>query len=113
MVVSIDTHPFHGLVSSLPISDSAALLGLSDNDVRTWSAAKADEYRTFALALLSIFNAVAPIHRLPIEILSQIFGECWTDRKSIRVGHVCRQWRSVLLATSRFWADAVKGKKFS
>ncbi|KAM5542020.1 hypothetical protein V8D89_004330 [Ganoderma adspersum] len=110
---SIDTHhPFHDLASSLPIADRAALLRLSDNEVRAWSATRADEYRRFALALLSIYNAVATIQRLPVEILSSIFQECWTDRKSLRVGHVCRRWRSVLLSTSRFWANAVKCEKF-
>ena len=63
--------------------------------------------------MLSVFNAIAPIHRLPVEILSQIFEECWTDRKSLGVGHVCRQWRSVLLNTSGFWAEAVKREKFT
>ena len=113
MAVSIDTHPFHGLALFFLIADRAFLLGLSDDDVRAWSAAKADEYRRFALALLSIYNAVAPIHHLPVEILSNIFERCWIDRKSLRVGHVCRRWRSILLNTSGFWADAVEREKFS
>ena len=115
MAVLIDTHPFHGLAcaSSLPIADRASLIGLSDGDVRAWSAAKADEYRRFSLTLLSIYNAVAPTHRLPIEILSNIFERCWTVRKSLRVGHVCRRWRSILINTSGFWADAVEREKFT
>ncbi|KAI1785632.1 hypothetical protein LXA43DRAFT_899381 [Ganoderma leucocontextum] len=113
MAATVDGFPFSDLASSLPITDRASLVGLDDNDVRVWSAAKADEYRRFALALLSIHNAVAPIHRLPFEILSKIFEGSWTDRKSFRIGHVCRRWRSVLLGTTRFWADAVANEQFS
>ncbi len=109
----VDSLPFPGLASALPPVDRTSLVGLSDSDVRAWSAAKADEYRRFALALLSIYNAVAPIHRLPVEILSKIFEGCWTDRNSLRVGHVCRRWRSVLLSTTQFWADAVAYEQFS
>ncbi|KAM5542031.1 hypothetical protein V8D89_004341 [Ganoderma adspersum] len=109
----IDSLPFPGLASSLPIADRTSLVGLNDHDVRAWSAAKADEYRRFALALLSIYNAVAPIHRLPVEILSKIFEACWTDRTSLRIGHVCRRWRSVLLGTTQFWADAVAHEQFA
>ncbi|PIL33190.1 hypothetical protein GSI_04640 [Ganoderma sinense ZZ0214-1] len=105
--------PFPHLWSFLPVADRASLVGLSPNDIRAWTSARADEYCRFARALLSIYNAVAPIHSLPAEILSKIFEECWTGRKSLRIGHVCRQWRSVLLDSKRFWADAVKGGKFT
>ncbi|PIL33194.1 hypothetical protein GSI_04644 [Ganoderma sinense ZZ0214-1] len=111
--IQVDSLPFPGLASSLPIADRANLVGLNDNEVRAWSAAKADEYRRFALALLSIYNAVAPIHRLPVEILSNIFERCWTGRNSLRIGHVCRRWRSVLLRTTQFWADAVAHEQFA
>ena len=111
--ILVDSLPFPGLASSLPTVDRISLVGLSNGDVRAWSAAKADEYRRFALALLSIYNAVAPIHRLPVEILSKIFEACWTDRKSLRIGHVCRRWRSVLLGTTQFWADAVAHEQFA
>ncbi len=113
MAASTDTLLFSDLASSLPISDRTRLVGLGDNDVRAWTMAKADEYRRFALALLSIYNAVAPIHRLPFEVLSTIFETCWRDRKSLRIAHVCRRWRSVLLNTSGFWADAVKRGRFA
>ncbi|PIL33169.1 hypothetical protein GSI_04619 [Ganoderma sinense ZZ0214-1] len=112
MATSIDTPRFSDLASSLPITDRASLVGLSDHNVRVLSAAKADEYRKFALALLSIYNAVAPIHRLPFEVLSTIFEMCWMNRRSFCIGHVCRQWRCVLLDTPAFWASAVEGEPF-
>ncbi|PIL33184.1 hypothetical protein GSI_04634 [Ganoderma sinense ZZ0214-1] len=113
MATSTNTPSFSGLVSSLPIADRDILAGLGDDDIRAlWSAAKADDHRRLALTLLSIYNAVAPIHRLPFEVLSSIFEMCWKDRKSLRIGHVCRQWRSVLLDTSGFWASAVKREQF-
>ncbi|KAM5542036.1 hypothetical protein V8D89_004346 [Ganoderma adspersum] len=106
--------PFPDLGSSLPTSDLASLVGLDDDGVRAWTSARVDEYRRFSCALLSIYNAVAPIHRLPAEILSKIFEGCWTNRtESLRIGHVCRRWRSVLLDTKRFWADAVKAERFT
>ena len=52
----VDSLPFPSLASSLPTVDRMSLVGLSDNDVRAWSAAKADEYRRLALALLSIYK---------------------------------------------------------
>ncbi|PIL33217.1 hypothetical protein GSI_04667 [Ganoderma sinense ZZ0214-1] len=105
--------PFPDLASSLPIADRTSLVGLSPNDIRAWTSARADEYLRSARALFSIYNAVAPIHSLPAEILSRIFEKCWTGRKSLRVGHVCRRWHSVLLDSKRFWAHAVNAGHFT
>ena len=113
MAGPVDELPFPNFASSLPIADRASLVGLSDDNVRGQCVAKANEYRRFALAQLSIYNSIAPIHRLPPEILSKIFEGCWTGRKSLRISHVCRQWRSVLLGTTGFWVKAVKCDKFS
>ncbi|PIL33189.1 hypothetical protein GSI_04639 [Ganoderma sinense ZZ0214-1] len=63
--------------------------------------------------LLVSDDAIPPIHVLPAEILADIFEECWTGRNSLRISHVCRSWRSVLLDTKRFWVDAVKGDMFT
>ncbi|KAH9915279.1 uncharacterized protein BXZ73DRAFT_106251 [Epithele typhae] len=51
------------LSSSIPAADHTALDSLSDDAVRAWVLIRAQEYRDIALALLSIYNAVAPIHR--------------------------------------------------
>ncbi|KAH9915284.1 uncharacterized protein BXZ73DRAFT_54390, partial [Epithele typhae] len=96
------------LSCSIPAADHAALAGLSDDAVRAWVATRAQEYRDIALALLSIYNAVAPIHRaFPTEVLSEIFSHCWQDPRSIAVAHVCRHWRSIALKTPSLWTAAL------
>ncbi|KAH9910195.1 uncharacterized protein BXZ73DRAFT_59068, partial [Epithele typhae] len=96
------------LSCSIPAADHAALAGLSDDAVRAWVVPRAQEYRDIALALLSIYNAVAPIHRaFPTEVLSEIFSHCWKDPQSIAVAHVCRHWRSIALKTPSLWAAAL------
>ena len=51
-------------------------------------------------------SLLAPIRRLPAEMLSEIFMvaiiECGCS--ALRLTHVCRSWRSVLLAMSRVWS---------
>ena len=67
--------------------------------------------RAFA-ALKSRFNTLAPISRLPPEILATIFvflsTSAWNKRdihlEWIRVAHVCRRWREVALDHPRFWS---------
>ncbi|KAH9915292.1 uncharacterized protein BXZ73DRAFT_29475, partial [Epithele typhae] len=82
--------------------------GLSDDALRTWVLTRAQEYRDIALTLLSIYNAVAPIHRaFPTEVLSEIFSHCWQDPQSIAVAHVCRHWRSIALKTPSLWTAAL------
>ncbi|PIL30635.1 hypothetical protein GSI_07337 [Ganoderma sinense ZZ0214-1] len=81
-------------------------------DIQAWAVAKADEYRQLALALLAIHNLAAPIHRLPTEVLERVFSNCWQDWNSLRLPHVCRLWRSILLDRPEFWADAVAKCEF-
>ncbi|TFK85358.1 hypothetical protein K466DRAFT_190260 [Polyporus arcularius HHB13444] len=106
----MDGLPFPEFASALPITDRQSLSGLSDFETRSWTVARADEYRKFALALLAIHNSIAAIHRFPNEILSHILADCWKDRNSLRIAHVCRRWRGALLATPEFWVDAVEGE---
>ncbi|KAM5542083.1 hypothetical protein V8D89_004393 [Ganoderma adspersum] len=100
------------VLSTLPAADRKDLSELSISDVRAWSIAKADEHHRCALAFNTIQNILAPIHRLPPEILSKVFVEAWHDRRSLRLTHVCRLWRTLLLDTSEFWAVAIAGDKF-
>ncbi|KAH9915262.1 uncharacterized protein BXZ73DRAFT_54433, partial [Epithele typhae] len=96
------------LLGSIPAADRAALAGLSDDAVRAWVSTHTQKQRDNTLALLSIYNAVAPIHRaFPTEVLSEIFSHCWQDPRSIAVAHVCRHWRSIALKTPRLWAAAL------
>ncbi|KAM5542100.1 hypothetical protein V8D89_004410 [Ganoderma adspersum] len=108
--------PFANALSTilplLPNADRTNLHELSLSDMRSWSAAKADEYHRYTIAFNAIQNILAPIHRLPPEILSRIFVEAWQDRRSLRFTHVCRLWRTLLLETSEFWAVAIAGDEF-
>ena len=99
-------------LSSLPAADRASLAGLSVPSVRSWIAAKADEYHRYTLALHSMHNTLIHVHRLPVEMLFRIFIEAWQDRKSLRLTHVCRLWRSLLLDMPQFWALAIAGDEF-
>ncbi|KAI0695092.1 hypothetical protein C8T65DRAFT_833247, partial [Cerioporus squamosus] len=96
--------------SILPTADRTALAGLSTAEIHSWTTAKADEYRRCTLAVLAICNAAAPIHHLPNEVLSRILVQSWHNRSSLRLAHVCRRWRSVILATSEFWVNATGGE---
>ena len=107
MTAPVDGLPFPDFASSLTTTDRASLAGLSFPEVRAWVVSKADEYQAFVYALLALHNSIAPIHRLPFEILSKIFERCWQDRKSLRIAHVCRRWRSILLQTTSFWFKAL------
>ncbi|PIL30663.1 hypothetical protein GSI_07365 [Ganoderma sinense ZZ0214-1] len=78
----------------------------SVSDIQAWTAAKAEEYLQFSLALLAIHNLAAPIHRLPTDVLERVFADCWHDRKSLRLSHTCGLWRSIILNKAALWADA-------
>ncbi len=93
---------------SLPTTDHGTFATLTSvQDIQSWTAVKADEYRQFALALLAIRNLTTPIHRLPTEVLERVLEQCWEDLTSLRLPHVCRLWRSILLSRAGFWVDAV------
>ena len=54
---------------------------------------------------------VAPIRRLPAEMLSEILTVAITEYgcSAWQLTHVCRSWRLVLLATSRAWSKVKVG----
>ena len=57
----------------------------------------------------------SPALSLPPEILSVILllsGHSGRGPDSVQLGHVCRQWRQVLLGLSEYWANAVASSKF-
>ncbi|KAJ7639694.1 hypothetical protein DFH06DRAFT_1053686 [Mycena polygramma] len=70
-------------------------------------------------ALRTRRNSLAPISRLPTEILSSILQLCPTidadepDYKTgkfvlgLTVSHVCRRWRDIAMKHSRFWSNIV------
>ncbi|THH19129.1 hypothetical protein EW146_g1995 [Bondarzewia mesenterica] len=67
------------------------------------------------LRLLRRWNDLAPISRLPPEILSMMFRMCACDdrtfrsppaiRRSILLSHVCTRWRAVAVDDPRLWTS--------
>ena len=56
----------------------------------------------------------SPALSLPPEILSPILslsGHSLLGPQSLRLAHVCRQWRQVLLRHSEYWVDVVSSSK--
>ncbi|TBU37534.1 hypothetical protein BD309DRAFT_1084623 [Dichomitus squalens] len=105
--------PFPAIAEHLPVTDRNVLAGLATtSDVHAWTIAKVDEYRRLAFVLLSIYNVATPIHRLPTEILEQIFERRWDNRARLHLSHVCRRWRDNLLPSARFWAGALESEEF-
>ncbi|KAH9914521.1 uncharacterized protein BXZ73DRAFT_81659 [Epithele typhae] len=83
MTAVVDTLPFPSFADTVPAADLESLRGLSDVAVRARVVARAEEYRRIALALLSIYNSIAPIHRTcPNEILSEVLSHCWQDKRT-------------------------------
>ncbi|KAI0669253.1 hypothetical protein C8Q78DRAFT_1080541 [Trametes maxima] len=102
----IGSSSFCDLTSCLPEQDIHAIRGLSPTEIQQWALARAVAYEEYIRALRSVYNAATPIHRrLPVEVLVYIFGS--VDSRNLRVlklMHVCRLWRAILLKTSKFWA---------
>ncbi|KIM29288.1 hypothetical protein M408DRAFT_68186, partial [Serendipita vermifera MAFF 305830] len=50
---------------------------------------------------------IAPIRKLPVEILSEIFVHCRTVSwlAPVKISEVCRLWRQVVLSTPRAWTS--------
>ena len=54
----------------------------------------------------SIKNSLAPINRIPLEVLSSIPDYCsedTADRVSISLTHVCHGWRDMFVSRSSLW----------
>ena len=107
-----DGFPFPEYSRVLPQEDRAHLHGLSHSELLSWTASRAEAYNHMKHALLIIHNGAVPMHRLPTEILSNVFARCWYNRGSFRIAHVCRRWRAVVLSTPHFWRDVLDGEVF-
>jgi len=51
-----------------------------------------------------MLNPIRPAHRLPREILMQIFALVGSGKRILPVSHVCRRWRDVALKTPELWS---------
>ncbi|EDR00380.1 uncharacterized protein LACBIDRAFT_334204 [Laccaria bicolor S238N-H82] len=78
-------------------------------EVRQTILRRLEEYRRFVFYQISL---VAPIRRLPTELLSEIFAIYVADdiktssgmlRRQWSLAQVCRRWRHVVLNTPRLW----------
>lgn len=60
-------------------------------------------------------SLLAPIRRLPTEMLTEIFTVATTEYScsALQLTHVCRSWRSALLAVSRIWSKVKVGPRTS
>jgi hypothetical protein len=74
---------------------------------------QAREHRAQAIRLLSEANALAPVARLPVEVLGRILvfvrdavasSGSYTDAHWTVVTLVCGLWNSVALRTPQFWS---------
>lgn len=113
----IATGYVESLVASLPVRDQIELNSLSPSKMPAWALAHVNEYKTriqelecHIATLRSIHNTGAPIHVLPPEILMKIFVHGFDKRHDLRMLHVCRQWRAIILDTPHFWAKALASR---
>ena len=64
-----------------------------------------------AADLREMKNAAARVHRIPSEILAQVFHYfvCtqYNDRDLIAMTHVCRRWRAIALDNPDLWSYVV------
>ncbi|KAI9067831.1 hypothetical protein FKP32DRAFT_1754853 [Trametes sanguinea] len=90
---------------------SSADAALNDLDTAAPSSLQAlilsriSQLEGYVIALKHRYNANALMHRrLPPELLMQVFSQIKpSTRRDIRIAHVSRTWRSILLNTSSFW----------
>ena len=104
---------FSDFSSILSRGEHTHLRELSIPELQASTLSGAEESHQLKRAPLSAHNDAALIHRLPTELLSSIFIWCYQDTQRIRIAHVCRRWRDVLLNTSAFWVDMLAGQPFN
>ena len=56
-------------------------------------------------AFLEMLNPIRPAHRLPREILMQIFALVGSGRRILPISHVCRRWRDAALKAPELWSS--------
>ncbi|KAF5324925.1 hypothetical protein D9611_004114 [Ephemerocybe angulata] len=71
---------------------------------------RVNELKNEICALHRLHNTLAPINRLPPEILSRIFVQSSAERRQdslswIQVTHTCHHWREVALDCAALWSD--------
>ncbi|OJT02009.1 hypothetical protein TRAPUB_7543 [Trametes pubescens] len=58
-------------------------------------------------------SELSSIHRLPPELLMPILCDARQRLQDIRFAHVCRHWRTLLLATPEYWVSTLESLKIA
>ena len=84
-------------------------------EIQEWVLFRAAEYHSLAQSLRSLHNASVPINRrLPPEVFMDIFSllsnadlyGCDASKYCmLKLLHVCRHWRQIIMQTPSFWAS--------
>ncbi|KAI0263087.1 hypothetical protein BC834DRAFT_889045 [Gloeopeniophorella convolvens] len=56
-------------------------------------------------SFLEMLNPLRPAHRLPREIMIQIFSLVGSGKRIMPVSHVCHRWRDIALCAPELWAS--------
>ena len=102
------------LASALPLEDVITLSRLSGaREARIWTQNRIEECKKQLDALIAIQNSITLINTLPNELLMKIFASipAYTWHCAVwmlTMGHVCRRWRAVVLATPEFWVKPLE-----
>ncbi|KAI0738988.1 hypothetical protein C8Q80DRAFT_222735 [Daedaleopsis nitida] len=94
---------------SLPVEDELALSTLSHSDVQLWILSRITQYERYVRVMRSAYNRHSPIHRLPPELLMQIFANVRpTSLRDLEFTRVCKTWRQLSINTPELWADILR-----
>jgi hypothetical protein len=105
-VVDLDTKQASLSVLSARIAqEEQSLASLVEDRIRSISALK-QEHALLDFALLRTRAYLAPIRRLPRELLREIFVHVWQDQPTVSwvLASVCRSWRELALAVHLIWS---------
>jgi hypothetical protein len=92
--------------------DCVQVATISRDTLRQAIDDKLNPLEEYARAVKSSRNALAPISRLPLEIITAIFSffshSAWSKEAGplawMRVAHVCSRWRDIALKDPLFWS---------
>ncbi|KAI0713742.1 hypothetical protein C8Q76DRAFT_469069 [Earliella scabrosa] len=68
-----------------------------------------EENKSLKRILFEIHNSLIPIHTIYAETLIHILTLSQGNWECFYLTHVCRRWRSLVLATPAFWAEIARG----
>ncbi|TBU34841.1 hypothetical protein BD311DRAFT_193326 [Dichomitus squalens] len=104
-ILQVTRNAHHDHVFRWLPEDEVVLRTLLPSNVQSWARSKIDYHTEYTRRLSSTFNSGALVHLLlPTEMLMEIFSRIEPQScHDIRILHVCRKWRSIILRTPAFW----------